>query len=203
MESVAHEINQLTDRRIIPPIYPLDIHDHDKIPEIVEGIKSKFNRIDILVNNAGKWIRGTLDISKEDFTDIMNINLIAPYLFINEIVPIMRQQKKGYIFNIASRAGKVGYIRTGVYSASKFGLVGMSESMYLKLAPDGIKVTTLCPAYVNTQMAFDADTPLAQEEMIQPEDIMETIRWLIRMSPFAYVKEIVIECKTNVFDGIR
>lgn len=156
--------------------------------------------IDILVYNAGKWIRGSLDISKEDFNNVLDINLIAPYLFINEIVPIMKEQKAGYIFNIASRARKIGYTDTGIYSASKFGLVGLGESLYKKLAPLGIKVTTICPGLVDTQMASEVATKFSSEEMIQPIDIMETIRWLLKLSVSACVKRVVIECKRLILE---
>ena len=198
LKSVANEIMNLTNNKIKPEIYPLNIGDHDKIPEIVSEIKEKYKRIHILVNNAGKWIRGSLDVSKKDFYKVLDINLIAPYLFINEIVPIMKEQKAGNIFNIASRAGKIGYTDTGIYSASKFGLVGLSESLYKKLAPYGIRVTTICPGLVDTQMASEVATKFSSEEMIQPIDIMETIRWLLKLSVSTYVKNVVIECKRQI-----
>ena len=197
LKSVANEIMKLTNN-IKPEICPLNIGDHDKITEIVSEIKEKYKRIDILVNNAGKWIRGSLDISKKDFYKVLDINLIAPYLFINEIVPIMKEQKAGYIFNIASRAGKIGYVDTGIYSASKFGLAGLSESLYKRLAPFGIKVTAICPGLVDTKMASEVATKFSSEEMIQPIDIMETIRWLLKLSVSTYVKDVVIECKRQI-----
>lgn len=104
----------------------------------------------------------------------------------------MKQQQSGYIFNVASRSGKVGFAGSGGYSASKFGLVGLNESLYRELTPQGIKVTALCPAWVNTKMAREAGTPLEAGEMIQPDDLFETIRWLLNLSSGACVKEVVI-----------
>jgi NAD(P)-dependent dehydrogenase (short-subunit alcohol dehydrogenase family) len=104
----------------------------------------------------------------------------------------MKKQQSGYIFNVASRSGKVGFAGNGGYGASKFGLVGLSESLYRELTPQGIKVTALCPAWVNTNMAREAGTPLEADEMIQPEDVFETIRWLLSLSSGACVKEVVI-----------
>jgi len=112
----------------------------------------------------------------------------------------MKQQKSGFIINVASRAGKISYADSGIYSASKFGLVGLSESLYKKLAPFGIKVTTICPGIVDTQMASEAATKLSSEEMIQPIDIMETIRWLLKLSMSTCVKEAVIECKRQILE---
>jgi short-subunit dehydrogenase len=112
----------------------------------------------------------------------------------------MKQQKAGYIFSIASRAGKIGYVDIGVYSASKFGLVGLSESLYKKLAPFGIKVITICPGLVDTQMASETATKLSSEEMIRPIDIMETIRWLLKLSMSTFMKKVVIECKRQILE---
>ena len=104
----------------------------------------------------------------------------------------MKKQQSGYIFNVASRSGKVGFSGSGGYSASKFGLLGLNESLYRELTPQGIKVTALCPAWVNTQMAREAGTPLEAEEMIQPSDLFHTIQWLVNLSSGACVKEVVI-----------
>ena len=110
----------------------------------------------------------------------------------------MRAQRTGYIVNIASRAGKIGFAGEGVYCAEKFGLVGLSESVYRELAGDGIKVTTLCPGWVNTDMAQAAGTPLSAPDMIQPADILQTIRWLLSLTPATCVREVVIECLKSI-----
>ena len=110
----------------------------------------------------------------------------------------MKAQKSGHIFNVASRAGKVGFSGGGAYSASKFGLVGLSESLYRELNPLGIKVTALCPGWVNTEMAVDAGTPLESEQMIQPDDLFRTIEWLLQLSPAACVKEVILESPNSI-----
>jgi len=198
LKAVADEIKTSTNHKIDPVVYAFDITDHDKISDVVKAIKSKYKRIDILVNNTGAIIKGTLGLSKEDLNKMIETNLVAPFLFINEIVSIMKEQKGGYIFNIASRAGKIGFAETGIYSASKFGLVGYSESLYRNLAPFGIKVTSICPSWVDTAMARVAESPLAAEEMIQSEDIMETIHWLLSLSDATCVKDVVIECRKTI-----
>jgi len=198
LEAVADEIKTTTNHKIDPAVYVIDITDHYKIPDVIEAIKNKFKRIDILVNNAGALIKGTVGVSKEDLNKLIETNLVAPFLFINEIVAIMKEQKGGYIFNIASRAGKIGFEESGIYSASKFGLVGYSESLYKNLAHFGIKVTSICPSWVDTRMARIAGSPFASEEMIQPQDIMETINWLLNLSDAACVKDVIIECRKAI-----
>jgi len=198
LENVAKEISEITEGEIEPIIYAFDITDSHKISEVVQDIKNNFKRIDILVNNAGVLSMGTTGLSKEELNKTLETNLVAPFLLMNEVVSIMQQQKAGYIFNVASRAGKIGFAETGIYSASKFGLVGYSESLYRKLAPFGIKVTSICPSWVDTKMAKLAESPLDPKEMIQPKDIMETINWLLNLSDAACVREIMIECQKTI-----
>jgi 3-oxoacyl-[acyl-carrier protein] reductase len=181
-----------------PSIFRLDISKQTSVQKLIRHIVSAYGRIDILVNNAGLWIAGSVNISAKDFQKLWDINLKAAFYLMKEVIPIMQKQGKGYIFNISSRSGKIGFIDAGAYSAAKFGLVGLSESLHRELAPQGIKVTSLCPSWVDTIMAQEAETPLSSEEMLRPEDIMETLRWLLRLSPVASVKEVMIECRKNI-----
>ena len=108
----------------------------------------------------------------------------------------MKVQGDGTILNLASRAGKMGFAEYGVYCASKFGLVGLSESLYHELSPLGIKVTAICPSWVDTDMGKDSGLP--KEEMIDTSDIVSTVRWLLSLSPAAVVKELTIECRKAI-----
>jgi short-subunit dehydrogenase len=110
----------------------------------------------------------------------------------------MIEGNAGTILNVASRAGIIGFPNFGAYGASKFGMVGLSESLYRELAPRGIKVTALCPSWIDTDMARESGTPLSSEEMIQTEDLMKTVRWLLSLSPAACVREVMIECRADI-----
>jgi NAD(P)-dependent dehydrogenase (short-subunit alcohol dehydrogenase family) len=175
-----------------PASFSVDITNSEKVKETVAEIIQEFSRIDILVNNAGIHFGGTLELPEPDFKKMLDTNLAAQFVMLQKVVPVMKNQKSGYIFNVSSRSGKVGFAHGGGYSASKFGLLGLNESLYRELTPQGIKVTALCPAWVNTNMAQEAGTPLHPEEMIQPDDLFKTIRWLLELSPGACVKEVVI-----------
>jgi len=175
-----------------PASFSVDITNSDKVKEVVAEITLQFGRIDILVNNAGIHFGGSLDLQEEDFKSMLETNIVAQLIFAQEVVPVMRKQQSGYIFNVASRSAKVGFAGSGGYCASKFGLLGLSESLYRELTPQGIKVTALCPAWVNTNMAQEAGTPLETEEMIRTDDLFKTVRWLLSLSPGACVKEVVI-----------
>ena len=155
-------------------------------------------KIAVLVNAAGMWLNGSLTESVDNFEKIIDVNLVAQYAVLKRVVEKMKIQREGYIFNIASRAGKYGFENGGIYGATKFAFVGLSESLYRELSPLGIKVTALCPGWVNTEMAKEAGTPLKKDEMIQPEDILSTIRYLISLTKATCIKEMVFECSKSI-----
>lgn len=196
LQGVANII--VENKCVEPIIFDFDITNSEKVKNTIKKIIETSGRIDILVNNAGIYLDGSSDISETDFTKILETNLTAQFVFLSEIVPVMKKQKSGYIFNIASRSGKIGFAGSGAYSASKFGLVGLNESLYRELNPLGISVTALCPGWVNTKMAKEARTELKKEEMIQPEDLFKTIKWLLSLSPGACVKEVILETPFSI-----
>jgi NAD(P)-dependent dehydrogenase (short-subunit alcohol dehydrogenase family) len=198
LESVAREIAQLSASISEPIVYDLDISDQEAVRRTGRSIVDQLGRVDVLVNNAGQWISGTLAVRAEQFQRLLAVNVAGALTLTQAVVPIMKKQGRGYILNVASRAGKVGFAEEGAYCASKFALVGLSESLCKELAPLGIKVTSLCPAWVDTDMAQQAGTPLPSEEMIQPEDLAGTVRWLLGLSPAACVREVLIECRNSI-----
>lgn len=177
--------------------FPLDVQDRAAVDAMVASVVSSKGRIDLLFNNAGAGVQGSVDLSHEEFDQVVSINLTGAFNFLKAVIPVMKQQGEGTIINVASRAGKIGFINSGAYSASKFGLVGLSEALYRELCPLGIKVTCLCPSWVDTEMTKEA--PVDKEEMLVPDDLLKTVRWLISMSPNAVVKDLIIECKTRIF----
>ena len=110
----------------------------------------------------------------------------------------MRKQRAGYIINIASISGKIGYDQYGAYASSKFGLVGLSQSLFHELTKDGIKITAICPSWVATDMAYEAGATYTSPEMIQSSDILSTVEWLLSLSPSASIEEVVIQCSRSV-----
>jgi 3-oxoacyl-[acyl-carrier protein] reductase len=179
-------------------VHVLDVSDSEAIQSAIVEIHKHYGRIDVLVNNAGAYIPGGTELAIQEMDRMLRVNLLAPFQFMQAVLPMMKHQGTGHVFNIASRAGKVGFAGDGGYVASKFGLVGLSESIYRECASAGISVTALCPGWTNTAMAQDAGTPLTEEEMIQPRDILETLRWLLRLSPSVRVKEVILECRHSL-----
>ncbi|MFW6289705.1 MAG: SDR family oxidoreductase [Mariniphaga sp.] len=175
-----------------PAVFEADITRESDVKQMMAQVLKRYKRIDVLVNNAGIHFGGSVELPLQDFKTMLDTNLTAQLMLLQFVVPVMKEQQSGYIFNVASRSGKVGFAGSGGYCATKFGLVGLNESLYRELTPLGIKVTALCPAWVHTGMAKQAGTPLEPEEMIQPHDLFQTIKWLLTLSPGACVKEVVI-----------
>ena len=179
-------------------LFAVDLTKEEALVECIQKIKQHYSQIDVLVNNAGMYIGGNLQMNTIDFRLQMELNLMAKFNLLKEVVPIMKAQKSGHIFNIASRAGKIGFSNSGAYSASKFGLVGLSESLYRELAESGISVTAICPGWVATEMADLAGSPLPADEMIQPEDIFRTLEYLLNLAPNTRIKELIIEARESI-----
>lgn len=179
-------------------VHSIDLSNFDKVKKVIRKVIEDHNRIDILVNNAGIWRDGSVDLPVDEYKNLLDVNLVAPYIILQEVIPQMKKQKSGHIFNISSRGGTYGFPKSGSYVSTKFAIKGMSESLYRELAEYNIKVTALCPSYVNTDMAEEVGPTIGPDEMIQPIDIMKTISWLLSLSPSVYIKDVVIECQKKI-----
>jgi short-subunit dehydrogenase len=198
LKSVLNEVEGLSPTKTAHHIiHSVDVTDDKLITEVVTDTMDKYGKINLLINNAGIYTPGTLDIPVHSFEQMVRVNLKGPFVLMKAVIPIMKEQKSGYVINIASRAGKIGFAGDGAYGASKFGLVGLNESLYRELAISGISLTAICPSWVKTEMADGA--PIDGSEMIQPDDILKTVRWLLSLSPSVRVRELTLECRNNVF----
>ena len=173
---------------------PANIAEEEAIRSLVERHRARFGRLDVLVNNAGVGIGGPIAEAKTKKLDIqLDVNLRAVYLATRECLPMLNEaggrHGKALVVNMASIAGKFGQGWLAAYSATKFGVVGLTQALHKEHAADGIQATALCPGFVNTAMT-DWLEGVAKEEMIQPEDIAEAVRYLLRTSRACIVPEI-------------
>jgi len=170
-----------------------DVTDGISIDKFVQRVISELGDVKVLVNNAGEYLQGTSSTPTEELEQLMDVNFIAATRFVKAVLPSMKNFESGYIFNIASLCGVETFADVGSYCASKFALVGYSTSLTQELSSLGIKVTVICPSWVNTQQAIGA--PIKPDEMIQPEDLAVTIKYLLGLGPTASIRKLVIHCK--------
>lgn len=174
-----------------------DVSQSDQVEAMVKKVIAAYGRVDLLVNNAGigQWA-SIVECKEAEWDQVHAVNLKGTFLCTRAILPIMRLQRSGYIVNIASVAGKTGFGGTSAYSASKFGVVGFTQSLLEEAINDNIRATAICPGYVNTPMVGGATVP--HEEMIQPEEIGKLILMLLHLSPVSVIREIVIERRGSI-----
>ena len=178
---------------IIPVV--ANMTDEEAIKDVAGQHRERFGRLDVLINNAGIGIGAPVaetDTKKLDLQ--LDVNLRAVYLVARECIPMLKEagaeHGKALIVNTASIAGKRGQGWLSAYSATKFGVVGLSQGMHKELKDEGIQVTALCPAFVATPMTDWIEGQVPKDQMIQPEDIAESVRFLLRTSPACVVPEI-------------
>lgn len=192
IESASREIlKQFPEVKIVTSAF--DVTDGVSAENFVKLVSSELGIVSVLVNNAGDYRLGTSSMPIDELQQLMDVNFIAATRFVHAVLPAMKKLGRGYIFNIASVCGVEAYGDVGSYCASKFALVGYSSSLTQELAPMGIKVTAICPSWVNTRIASGSSKK--PEEMIQPGDLATTIRYLLGLGQSASIREIVIHCK--------
>jgi NAD(P)-dependent dehydrogenase (short-subunit alcohol dehydrogenase family) len=193
-EKLEGAVEGLTNEGIEPHWLPANMANEEDISSLVDGHSKRFGRLDVLVNNAGIGIGGEIAQQQTKHIDLqIGVNLRAVYLTTRNCIPMLKQagseHGKALVVNVASIAGKAGQPWLAAYSATKAGVVGLSQAAHGELSNSGIQVTALCPAFVATAMT-DWVEGLDKEEMIQPEDIAESVRFLLRTSPNCIVPEI-------------
>ena len=186
---------QLRDDGFDVEAMPANMADEDEITKLVEAHRERCGRLDVLVNNAGLGVGGAVADAETKKLDLqLNVNLRAVYLLARDAIPMLKEagaeHGKALMVNTASYAGKSGQGWLAAYSATKFGVVGLSQALHKELSNDGIQVTALCPGFVATPMTDWIEGQIPKDEMIQPEDIAEAVRFLLRTSRNCVVPEL-------------
>jgi NAD(P)-dependent dehydrogenase (short-subunit alcohol dehydrogenase family) len=174
------------------------LSEEDAVKAVVAAHEQRFGRLDVLVNNAGVGIGAAVaDIETKRLDMQLDVNLRAPILFYRECARLLRaagsEHRNALVVNTSSISGKRGQAWLSVYSATKAAVVGFTEAMNKELNADGIKSTALCPAFVDTAMTDFVKGHVQPSDMIQPQDISESVRMLLKLSPACIVPEIVFQ----------
>src|ERR671918_2183060 len=181
INSTVEEISKLTSNSSVLGI-KCDVSIPSEVNSLVKSAIEKFGSetIDILVNNAGvAFNRKLVDTSNEEWDQTINSNLKGAFLFAKAVLPYMISKRSGVILNVNSGAGKVGFTNLSAYCASKFGLVGLAESLALEVGTYGnIRVMTAFLGQVATKMWQEFDYSYYEKnksKMLSPQDVAEKI----------------------------
>lgn len=143
-ERVAAELMAQTSRRAIG--IEVDVTEEDQVAAMVGRAVREFGRLDILVSNAGILIAGEItDFPTDKWQAVINVNLIGYFLCAKHSARLMQAQRSGVIIQINSKSGKKGSYKNSAYAASKFGGIGITQSIALELAEYGVRVNCVCP----------------------------------------------------------
>jgi 3-oxoacyl-[acyl-carrier protein] reductase len=160
-----------------------DVSQTPDAQRVVKATLKEFGRLDILINNAG--ISGGDSIHKmsdEDWDQVMSVNLRGAFLMAREVLGTFREQKFGHIINISSESGIEYYPEDGSYGLSKHALNDMGEYIQRENQELNIRVNTICPGMVVTEMTEDSPG-LDHEKCLYPEDIADLVLWLLTRRP--------------------
>jgi 3-oxoacyl-[acyl-carrier protein] reductase len=156
-----------------------DVSKASEVDYLVKSTIENFKSIDILVNNAGiVYVKKLVDTSGEEWDKTMDINLKGAFLFSKAVLPFMLKNGDGVIINVSSGAGKTGFPDISAYCASKFGMIGLTESLAWEVGNYNVKVMAICPGEVNTKMQQDFDQGYYikyKDKMLEPKQVAERI----------------------------
>lgn len=187
LEKVAKELEEFD---VNVTVAVAEVSDNESVIAAVEHIKSELGPIDILINNAGIGKFGKfLDLSPEEFKHIIDVNLMGVYYVTRAVLPEMIERNSGDIINISSTAGQKGGPVTSAYSASKFAVLGLTESLMYEVRKHNIRVSALTPSTVATDLAYAENlTDGNPDKVMQPEDLAEVMVSQLKLHPRIFVK---------------
>jgi len=168
-----------------------DVSELISVTAAIEKAVAEFGTINILINNAGIGKFGKfLELTPEEFEHIIKVNLMGVYYATRAVLPGMIEKQSGDIVNVSSTAGLKGAAVTSAYSASKFAVMGLTESLMMEVRKHNIRVTAMAPSTVATDMAKDLNlTDGNPDKVMQAEDFAELIIAQLKLNRRVFIKE--------------
>ena len=200
LQQVAEQVRQ---RGGQARVAPLDVSDADAVQAVADSIGAQEGRLDVLVNSAGLNVRerNWTQLTRSGWDQVIRVDLDGAFYCCHAVLPMLRRQGDGLIVNISSWAGKHVSALTGpAYSAAKFGLNAMTESLNIEEGRHGIRATAVCPGEVATPILDKRPVPVSAEDkarMVQPVDCGELLLFLARLPAHVCINELVISPTAN------
>jgi NADP-dependent 3-hydroxy acid dehydrogenase YdfG len=175
-------------------VLPTDVSNEGEVRGMVDRTLEQFGGIDILVNNAGFGLfKPIADLTVEEFDSVIAVNLRGSFLCTKYVIPQMYRQGSGTIVTISSIAGKNGFSGGGAYCASKFGLMGLMESVFHEARTHNVRVVTITPGSVDTGFFDQANmTPPNRDRILQTDDVAQRVLLAVTLPARAVVRELDI-----------
>jgi len=188
LKEVASEVEGLGVKAAYAAV---DISSQEEVDQAVKKLTDELGTADILINNAGIGkFASLLEMDPQEWKRIIDVNLMGAYYVTRAVLPQLIAKNSGDIINISSTNGLNGAATSSAYSASKFGLIGLTESLAQEVRRNNIRVTALAPSTVATELAVKTNLIAENNDQkyMQPEDIAEYIVSQLKLHPRIYVK---------------
>lgn len=189
LQAVAQEINDANGPAAV--VVTADVADRAAVDAAVAQALEQLGSIDILINNAGIGSFGKFaDMEPADWEHIIQVNLLGTYYVTRAVLPQMQKRRSGDIINVASTSGLRASAGSSAYSASKFGMLGLTEALMQEVRKQNIRVSALTPSTVATELATtNGLTDGDPEKVMQPEDLAEIVISQLRLNRRIFIKE--------------
>ena len=170
-----------------------DLTREEAIKNLMKVTNEKFSRLDILVNNAGVTVSAELErTSTQDWDRLFAVNARAPFILCRESLPLLKKAPRAYIINIVSVVGVKCYALQSAYTASKHALRGMTKSLAEELRGTNVRVHSICPGGIDTDMIGQIRPDIKKEDLMRPEEIAELVVYLVTHKGNAVIDELHI-----------
>lgn len=172
-----------------------DVGNYEDVKSNIKNIVKTLGTVDILVNNAGIAAMGSFnDMKIEQWSQIIQTNVMGMYYVTKEVLPYLLDKNEGDIINVSSTAGLNGNANISAYSASKFAVIGMSESLMKEVRKNNIRVNTLTPSTIESDMTIELGiaTKGSESSILQPEDFAELILTGLKLPRRAMLKSAAL-----------
>ncbi|HXV43748.1 MAG TPA: SDR family oxidoreductase [Anaerolineae bacterium] len=190
LEATAAELHPLGGTVLV---VATDVTDEAQVVALFERARQVFGRLDILVNNSGAFDGGPLEaLSLETWQKVIDVNLTGPFLCTREALKIMKPQGGGRIINIGSISAQMPRLNSAPYTASKYGLVGLTRTTALEGRAFGISASCLHPGNTETERRAASDKLEDQEPMMTVDDLAMTVVTMAALPPYANMLEAIV-----------
>lgn len=176
--------------------FACDVTNEPQFMDAMDAAIAQFGHIDILINNAGvQHIAPIEEFPSDTYRRLIDIMLIAPFLAIKKILPLMKEKGDGRIINMASINGLIGFAGKAGYNSAKHGVIGLTKVAALEAAPFGVTINALCPGYVDTPLVRNQLEDLAKTRNVSLDRVLEEVIWpLVPQRRLLSVDEISDYC---------